>query len=137
MQEGKSTSPLAGKLLDKTYLFDKNSQELESIRIEPKQDGSLSIVMKSAGKEQRLECSTKAWTHGQLSLGGWPLQPIATCGGWTDDETFTVKACLYETPFCLTSKLHFVGDLLHYDSESNVGFGQTKREQLVGKVLPR
>ena len=61
--------------------------------------------------------------------------PVATNGAWTDDDTFTVRACFHETPFCATVGLRFAGDALVLDREMNVGFGPTKRPTLVG--LPR
>jgi CubicO group peptidase (beta-lactamase class C family) len=134
LQAGKPTSPMAETLVNKTFYFEKNNQELESVRLETAADGIVSVTLKTAGNEQRLVCSNTEWAKNRLSLGNWPKQPVATCGAWTFDDTFTLKTCLYETPFCLTSKLQFQGDTLLFDSESNVGFGQTKRDQLVGKV---
>ena len=57
---------------------------------------------------------------------------VAASGAWTDDDTFTVKACFHETPFCATLGLRFAGDALVLDREMNVGFGPTKRPTLVG-----
>ena len=58
---------------------------------------------------------------------------MAATGAWTADDTYTVKACLYETPFCRTLRLWFTGRALVLDQEMNVGFGPTKRPQLVGR----
>jgi hypothetical protein len=91
------------------------------------------LIVDSSFKEQRIECVPGKWSNNKLSLGGWPVQPISTCGAWTSDSELTVKACLFETPFTLTWKLQFKGDELLFDSESDLGFGQTKYEQLVGK----
>jgi hypothetical protein len=59
---------------------------------------------------------------------------VAVSGAWTSDTTYTVKACLYETPFCATFGLEFAGDILLFDQEMNVAFGETKRPQLVGRL---
>jgi hypothetical protein len=59
-------------------------------------------------------------------------QPVAASGAWTDEDTLTVKACFYETPFCETLRLRFAGDALVLDQEMNVGFGPTVRPTLVG-----
>ena len=49
-------------------------------------------------------------------------QPIAASGAWTRDDTFTLKLCLYETPFYSTMVFRFNGDQLLLDSENNVSF---------------
>jgi len=46
------------------------------------------------------------------------------------------KICFFETPFIVTVSLKFSGDELIFDSESNVVFGATKQQQLVGKAKP-
>lgn len=63
-------------------------------------------------------------------------QKVAATGAWMTDDTYTVKACLYETPFCATLSLWFTGRALVLDQEMNVGFGPTKRPQLVGRPSP-
>jgi hypothetical protein len=61
-------------------------------------------------------------------------QPVAATGAWSDEDTFRVKACLYETPYCTTLDLHFAGDALVLDQEVNVAFAgtPTRRPRLVG-----
>ena len=61
-------------------------------------------------------------------------QPIAASGAWTQDDTFTLKLCLYETPFYTTMVFRFNGDQLLLDSEHNVAFGSTTVPQLVGQA---
>ena len=62
-------------------------------------------------------------------------QPIAASGAWTRDDTFTLKLCLYETPFYSTMVFRFNGDQLLLDSEHNVSFlVQTTLPQLVGEA---
>ena len=58
---------------------------------------------------------------------------VAATGAWTDDDTLALKACFHETPFCATLSLRFAGDALVLEREMNVGFGPTKRPQLVGR----
>jgi hypothetical protein len=57
---------------------------------------------------------------------------VASSGAWTDEETFTIRACFYETPFCETFRFRFAGDALVFDQAMNVGFGATTRPTLVG-----
>ena len=60
-------------------------------------------------------------------------EPVAASAAWASDDTLVVKLCLYESPFHLTLRLRFDGDTVTRDAESNVGFGGTKRPQLIGR----
>lgn len=133
LQAGKPSSANAKSFVGQRYDFPSNSQLLESILIETIEEGKVVLVMKFAGKEQRVECRSSDWNKDQLRIGILPIQPIATCGAWASDDEFAMKMCFYETPFSLNSRLTFKGDELLYDAESNVGFGQTKRDQVIGK----
>ena len=64
-------------------------------------------------------------------------QKVAASGAWTADDTYTVKVCLHETPYCTTLGLRFAGDAVVLDQETNVAFGPTKRPQLVGRPSRR
>jgi hypothetical protein len=94
----------------------------------------VTLVARFDGTERKIMCGHGAWRNGRLAYGRLPEQPAAVSGAWTSDDTFTAKICFYETPFITTLRLKFTGDQLLFDSESNVGFGQTKQAQLVGKA---
>ena len=95
-------------------------------------NGPETIVVKVAGKEHRIVCGQGNWQDGRAAWGLLPEQPIAATGGWDNDE-FTAKICLYETPFTVTARLKFSDDELKLNSETNVGFGLTKLKELVGR----
>ena len=80
-----------------------------------------------------MPCGSGEWRGGGTLLVGGVEQKVAATGAWTADDTHTVKACLCETPFCATLGLWFAGRALVLDQEMNVGFGPTKRPQLVGR----
>jgi len=75
--------------------------------------------------------------EGSLPFGGRIFEraeePVAVSGAWTSANVYTVKACLYETPFCATLGLEFAGDVLLFEREMNVSFGPTERPLLVGR----
>ncbi len=81
---------------------------------------------------QSIECGTNEWIKQRSAFANFSELPIAACGNWTAEDQFTAKICLHETPFCLSVALHFSEDKATFDVESNVGFGPTKRPQLVG-----
>ncbi len=119
----------------KKYEFPANEPKLESILLESNaKDGTVTIVARVNGVEQRIVCGHGAWQDGEAAWGPLHRQPVAASGAWTSDDTFTAKLCFYETPFIITAKLTFNGDELRLSSESNVGFGATKEAALVGKA---
>ncbi len=83
----------------------------------------MTLLLKSAGGEQRIECGKGTWKKGRMAYGIIPEQPVAASGAWTGDDTFKVKLCFYETPFIATASLKFSGDEPPFDSQANVGFG--------------
>jgi CubicO group peptidase (beta-lactamase class C family) len=123
------------KGLGKTFGFPANARKLEAIALESDgKDGALTLVARFDGVEQRIACGRGKWQKGRAAWGPLTEQSAAASGAWTDDDTFTVKLCFYETPFLITIRLKFSGEELHYTSEANVGFGPTKESPLVGKA---
>jgi CubicO group peptidase (beta-lactamase class C family) len=119
----------------KKYAFPANNRKIETIALEGDgRGGAVTLVAQIDGIERRIECGSGAWKKGKVALGPmFPQQPAAVSGAWVGDDTFKARICFYETPFTVTMTLKFAGDQLFLDSESNVGFGQTRQPQLVGK----
>jgi hypothetical protein len=117
----------------------KNDDGLEAVSLHLGKEEALALTID--GREYRVPVGLATWRRGgQLPMGRARAMAdvpsaVAASGAWTDDDTFTVKACFHETPFCATVGLRFAGDALVLDREMNVGFGPTKRPTLVG--LPR
>jgi CubicO group peptidase (beta-lactamase class C family) len=136
---GKPTSPTARRVSGRVYELPKNDDGIEAVSVELGKEPTLAV--RSGGREYRVPVGLGEWRRGgALPMGRsrlmeQPEYPVAAAGAWTDDDTFTVKACFHETPFCATLGLRFAGDALVFDREMNVGFGPTKRATLVG--LPR
>jgi hypothetical protein len=116
------------------YTFEPNDSKLESIAIERGDaSGHETVVARIGGSEQRIVCGRGKWHAGNAAWGPLKRQPAAAAGGWAND-TFTAKICFYETPFLVTIKLKFSGDEVTVNAESNVGFGNTRQPELVGKL---
>jgi hypothetical protein len=136
---GRPTSPSARRVSGRLFELPKNDDGLEAVSVEFGREATL--VVRANGRDHRVPCGRGGWRRG----GTLPMSrersmpeavhPVASTGAWTDDDTFTVRSCFYETPFCLTLGLRFAGDALVLDREMNVGFGPTKKPTLVG--LPR
>ena len=136
---GRPTSPVARRVSGRVYDLPKNDDGLEAVSVEFGRESTL--VVRAGGREHRVPCGRGEWRRGasmpmgRSRLMDEPEYRVAASGAWTDDDTFTVRACFHETPFCATLRLRFAGDALVLDREMNVGFGPTKRPTLVG--LPR
>jgi CubicO group peptidase (beta-lactamase class C family) len=131
-QEGSSTP---GKAVNKTFTFPANERKLESITLQSDDKGdNVTLAMKLAGREQKIECGHGAWKKGQVAYGPLSEQSAAVSGAWTADDTFKAKICFYETPFIVSVSLKLSGDELLFDSQLNVSFGSNKQPQLVGKA---
>jgi CubicO group peptidase (beta-lactamase class C family) len=134
-QEGAASAASAAKVWGRKYEFPANGQKLEAVTLEGGgKDGTVTLVARFNGAEQRIDCGRGAWRKGKGAWGQLPLQPVAGSGAWTGDDTFAVKLCFYETPFIFTARLKFSGDEVRCDVESNVGFWPLKQAPLVGKA---
>jgi hypothetical protein len=133
-QEGRDTPETASGISGKRYVFAANDRKIESIMLRcGEKDGSDILAVRSAGVDYKVTCGRGKWEKGRLAYGMFPEQPVAVSGAWTANDTFTVKICFYETPFCVTTALKFSGEQVLCDSTSNVAFAATRQPQLVGK----
>ena len=121
------------KSVGRKYAFSGGGKKLEAITLETGENGD-TLVMRANGVDQRIAVGRGEWKKGRAAPGMFPEQPVAASGAWTDDDTYTARLCLHETPFIIKISLKFKGDELLFDSESNVGFGSTKLPQLKGKA---
>lgn len=116
----------------KKYKFPANDLKLESLILERDANtGQETLIALVDGMEQQIVCGRGNWHDGQMAWGAMPQQPAASAGCWTN-EGFTAMICFYETPFIVTVRLQFSNNELTVNSETNVGFGQTKHAALVG-----
>ncbi|MBX3444439.1 MAG: serine hydrolase [Planctomyces sp.] len=116
------------------YEFPENDSKLQAVVLEPSPDGAATTVrIITAGTEAKLNCLPGVWTRDRIAYGQFPEQPLAISGGWTAGNTLTIKMCFIETPFVVTLRLEREGEELRYASETNVGFGPTKRPVLTGR----
>jgi CubicO group peptidase (beta-lactamase class C family) len=133
-QLGQATSSILSSIDKKRFSIPKSDRELEGISLERSDEGNFVLVTQSGGNDHRIVCGNHAWIKGKASFGAYPEQAIAACGGWTSESEYTAKLCLFETPFCLTTRLQFNGDEVLVNIDSNVGFGPSKWPELVGSA---
>ena len=128
--KGAATSPTAAKVAGKRFVFPANDQKLRSLMF----DDAGALVMRFDGADQRLAFSHGGWTKGRAAFGTFPVGSVAVSGAWASEDVFTAKVCFNETPFVMTLTMRFNGDAVEFDQETNVGFGSTRRPQLVGRA---
>jgi CubicO group peptidase (beta-lactamase class C family) len=117
----------------KKFVFPTNDRKVESISLERgEKDGDWTLVTRVAGVERRLICGAGAWHKGRATWGRQIEQPVAACGAWTGENTFTAKICFVETPFTATVSLAFNGKEVRCESEWNLSLGPKKEKTLVG-----
>ncbi len=148
-QAGRPTSPLAGQVSGQRYVFAPNDQHIQSITLHFPSDsaegsaaGASRLVIRDAHGTHTIACGFGRWVTGMTACGSgkWITatalphiaRRVAASGAWTDEDTYTVKLCFYETPFCHTITLRFVGDQLTYRFTANVSFGPLELPTLVG-----
>ena len=130
--EGAASSPAAEKILGKKFVFPPNEQNIESITLARGAGGGLTATVTGTNRVSTLNCGVKSWQRGRGSIGNYKDVPIAGCAAWSTDDTCVLKLCVYETPFYATWKLRLEDEKMLFDSEANVGFGATRRPQLIG-----
>jgi hypothetical protein len=141
LQAGQPTSALAARVSGRWYEFPENARGIKAIAFDFRGDAPALVVRTAAG-ETRTPFGFGTWAK---SRGGFanglerglsvPAQPLlAASGGWTGEETFTLKLVAYETPYYSTLAFKFEGERLVLDSEHHVWFGPTKQPQLVGQA---
>jgi hypothetical protein len=92
------------------------------------------MTLRDERGEHPVECGNGAWVKGTAALGDQPARTVAASGAWTDEDTYTMKLCFYETPFIETVACKFAGDRVTVSRKMNVGFGPTERPPLVGRL---
>ncbi|MCD6285596.1 MAG: serine hydrolase [Anaerolineae bacterium] len=146
--EGLSASPVASAISGKTYAFDldvqrtiaerhfasADAQLLRSMSLALDGDGGTLVIEDGRGP-QKVAFGLREWRFGTTLLDGDKPRKVAASGAWITEDTFAVKLCLYETPFCPTIFCRFGDGHVIYQFRSNVGFGVLERPELVGKVM--
>ena len=139
-QAGALASAMAGHVSGQRYTFEANDQQIDALTVVFARDRDR-ITIRDARGEYAIDCGHGAWIEGDalfiagmMPFGDGTSHPVAASGAWTDEETYVVKLCYYETPFCPTLTLSFEEDRVRFAFKANVGFGPTASPILVGKV---
>ena len=72
------------------------------------------------GTDQTITSAPGAWRKSTLRFKGVD-DVVASSGGWTAHDTYTLKVVRYRTPFITTYRFQFADDDLHLTVDQNVG----------------
>ena len=132
---GEATAPRAAELSGRTYHFEENAGKIEAITFHFG-DGGTHIEIQQGGNTYPFVCGVGGtWVFQSTLFGRPPHLPealVAVAGAWSAEDNFTVKLCVYETPFCPILDFRFEGDSVFFDDRPNVAFGTTELPQIVG-----
>jgi len=132
-QPGRQTSPLAAEVSGRTYVFEKNDQDVDAITLDVDQGGAALTIQDSKGTH-RIRAAHGSWLQGSTTLYGNIADPVAASGAWTSDDTYVMRLCFNETPFIPTVTLRFSADQLATIWKDNVSFGPLEHPQIVGRA---
>lgn len=132
-QAGAPTSPVAAQVSGNKYVIEANAQRVQSISLDLTPAGS-TLTVRAGRRKHQVNCGNGVWVEGMTTLDEGQPRPVAASGAWTADDTYTIKLCFYETPFCPTITCRFDQDRLIFDFKANVSFGPLERPTLVGQV---
>jgi CubicO group peptidase (beta-lactamase class C family) len=134
LPEGRSPAPpTAGRVSGRTCRFEVNEEKIQSAALTFK-GNRCRLTLRDEKERRPIECGSGAWAKGTTDFGARQESKIAASGAWTDDETYTIQICFYETPFIQTMTWKFVGDQVTVTRKTNVGFGPTERPTLKGRL---
>lgn len=131
MPQGVPTSPQAEAASGKTYALEANNLNLHSVKFDFSDEGSTLTLCNGAG-EQTVPVGYQTWAKGSADLRIFGEEVVAASGAWTDDSTFTVHQCFYETEVGAVFTFHFEGDDLQMSYEPNVDWESTDVQTIKG-----
>ncbi len=136
-QSGQASSPTAAAVTGKTFTFPENSQKIDSLTLKAAGDGANAVLtLRIAGVEERVECGQGSWAKGSMTLDTGEVAPVAACGAWSSEDTYSVTVVRYLTPYSTDYDLRFTGAGVILESLDNVGFMPPSRVRLVGTAQP-
>ena len=121
------------KVSGRKFVFPPSPSKLETLVLELGDgSGDATLIARFEGVEYRIACGRKKWVTGKTRWGLMREQPVAACGAWTEQGTFTAKLCFVETPFVTTVSLKFDGNEIRCHSKPNLEFGPKNEFELLG-----
>ena len=125
-----------------TYQLDSNDFDLTAIKITTQSNGHSTLVLSQNNEDASFVCREGSWTAGQSSLAPGIIarlqkrstHPIASTGGWIDQNQFHWKLAYTETPLIIEMDLKYDGEELQLDVRQSASFGQRTLPTINGRL---
>jgi hypothetical protein len=130
-QAERATPAVVSAAAGQRYTFDSNPQTIESVSIAAPASEGTTVTLHMDGIDQAITSVPGAWRKGTLRFKGVD-DVVASSGGWTASDTYTLRVVRYRTPFVTTYTMQFAGDDLHLTVDQNVGPPGTLTRELLG-----
>ncbi len=130
--QGQAASQIATAVSGKVFNFAENEPKVACAALALNGAGFGLTVVDQRGTHT-ITGNIGAWLKDATTFGFTQSNAAATSGAWTAADTFTIKVCMYETPFITTITCRFTDAQLFMDVKTNVGFGPTAMPTLIGK----
>ncbi|MBN1874945.1 MAG: serine hydrolase [Anaerolineae bacterium] len=129
-QTGEANMPITARVSGKVYTVEKNPLKFKTLSCTFDTEGC-TFTVKIGRRHHSLRSTHNAWHFGTTTQDGNERR-VAASGAWTAEDTYTMRTCYYETPFCDLMTFQFGDDQLTFTFKTNVSFGPTEFPPLVG-----
>ncbi len=123
--QGQHVSPVGEQVSGRVYALDPNPFNLQTLTVDFA-DAECILTVKTTTDTTRIHCGYGAWQEQMLA----PLTPyvlVAASGVWTSEDTFTIMARRFSTPYVYTVALCFAGDQITITGDVNVAFDSAQQ----------
>jgi len=131
LPEGEATSPGVVNWWGKTYQLEQSDLQLTRVAFEFNSEYSTLTLGDNDGL-QSIQVGHGMWLKGTTNVRGQVGEPIAACGAWTNEDTYEVRICFYESEFCPVLRFHFTNGELQLEGTPNVSWGSVTPKKITG-----
>ncbi len=141
MPAGQPISPRAAAVSKQWFALPENERGLSALALDTTAGATALLVRTKAG-EIRTPVGLGAWStpapgfaNGLERFLSVPEHPLVSASGaWTDEDTFTIRLTLTQTPFSSLLTLKFAAQQVTFTSKHHVAFGAASVADLIGKT---
>jgi len=133
LPKGQPASSRMDQWSEKTYTLESNSLRLESVAIKFSQASSTLSLGDERGQHS-IQVGYNTWLKGTTDLRGYDDEPVAASAAWTTDDTYEVRVCYYQSPFCPVFRFRYLSGELRLEVEPNIVWGVPATTTLIGRA---
>lgn len=134
LPEGQSSSPKAEEWSGEMYRLEDNELKLESVSLEYSDAGSR-LILDNEHDQHKIQVGYGSWLKGTANVRGQGDEPVAASGAWTDEDTYEVRICYYETEICPIFRFHYTSGRLQLEVDPNVSWEEATVTTIIGQAV--